>query len=336
MLPSFLGSVILQANDVTLYVEIFFIIILLIIFLALFASSIKIVREYERVVQFRLGRLTGSRGPGIVLILPVINRLVKVDLRERYLEVLHQTAITKDNAPVDIDFLIYYKVVDASASIVQVQNFTGASVGLATTTLRAVVGDIPLDELLSKREQINSILRTRLDEVTEMGNQSHQRRDPRDPTTQRRPGRNGQTNDRREKQASSGHRIRRYPGILRSQSRRSEERGHTASGGAKAVRDPRSRREQTVSGPRSGWLCTSFGSHLLRCQEHRLENNGPPIPRHAQGAGRRRIDKVHPTDGVHKHDFQTERICSGFREGLEWSTDAKYHEVYILNLKLLS
>src|SRR5207245_7918883 len=83
----FLSSVILQASDITLYVEIFFIIILLIIFLALFAASIKIVREYERVVQFRLGRLTGSKGPGIVLILPVINRLVKVDLRERYLEV---------------------------------------------------------------------------------------------------------------------------------------------------------------------------------------------------------------------------------------------------------
>lgn len=162
----FLGSTILQ-TDVTLYVEIFFIIILLIIFLSLLAASIKIIREYERVVQFRLGRLTGAKGPGIVIILPVINRLVKVDLRERYLEVPHQTAITKDNAPVDIDFLIYYKVVDASQSIVQVQNFTGASVGLATTTLRAVVGDIPLDELLSKREQINSILRTRLDEVTE-------------------------------------------------------------------------------------------------------------------------------------------------------------------------
>ena len=109
----------------------------------------------------------GAKGPGVVIILPVINRLVKVDLRERYLEVPHQTAITRDNAPVDIDFLIYYKVVDASQSIVQVQNFTGASVGLATTTLRAVVGDIPLDELLSKREQINTILRTRLDEVTE-------------------------------------------------------------------------------------------------------------------------------------------------------------------------
>jgi len=162
-----LSSVFLQANDITIYVEIFFIVILLIIFLALLASSIKIIREYERVVQFRLGRLTGAKGPGVVIILPMINRLVKVDLRERFLEVPHQTAITKDNAPVAIDFLIYYKVVEASDSIVKVQNFTGASVGLATTTLRAVVGDIPLDELLSKREQINTILRTRLDEVTE-------------------------------------------------------------------------------------------------------------------------------------------------------------------------
>jgi regulator of protease activity HflC (stomatin/prohibitin superfamily) len=158
---------VLQAGDITIFVEIFFVVILLIIFLGLLGSSLKIVREYERVVQFRLGRLLGAKGPGIVFIVPAINRLVKVDLRERFLEVPHQTAITKDNAPVAIDFLIYYKVVDASQSIVQVQNFTGASVGLATTTLRAVVGDIPLDELLSKREQINAILRTRLDEVTE-------------------------------------------------------------------------------------------------------------------------------------------------------------------------
>jgi regulator of protease activity HflC (stomatin/prohibitin superfamily) len=160
-------SVILQAGEIGFYVDLFLFILAVIIVLGLFASAIKIVREYERVVQFRLGRLKGAKGPGIVLILPVLNRLVKVDLRERFLEVPHQTAITRDNAPVDIDFLIYYKVVDASQSIVQVQNFTGASVGLATTTLRAVVGDIPLDELLSKREQINSILRTRLDEVTE-------------------------------------------------------------------------------------------------------------------------------------------------------------------------
>ncbi len=142
-------------------------ILVLIIILILVASSIKIVKEYERVVIFTLGRLRGAGGPGIVFIVPIVNRLNKVDLRERFLEVPHQTTITKDNAPVDIDFLIYYKVIDAALSIVQVQNFTGASIGLATTTLRAVVGDIPLDELLAKREQINSVLRTKLDEVTE-------------------------------------------------------------------------------------------------------------------------------------------------------------------------
>ncbi len=148
-------------------VTIFTVILLLIVILVILSASIKVVREYERVVVFTLGRLRGAVGPGIVFVVPIINRLSKVDLRERYLEVPHQTSITKDNAPVDIDFLIYYKVIDAALSIVQVQNFTGASIGLATTTLRAVVGDIPLDELLAKREQINSVLRTKLDEVTE-------------------------------------------------------------------------------------------------------------------------------------------------------------------------
>ena len=141
--------------------------IVAIVVIALIAATIKIIREYERLVVFRLGRLIGARGPGVVFIVPIINRMSKVDLRERFLEVPHQTCITKDNAPTDIDFLIYYKVIEATQSIVQVQNFEGASIGIATTTLRAVVGDIPLDELLAKREQINQVLRTKLDEVTE-------------------------------------------------------------------------------------------------------------------------------------------------------------------------
>ncbi len=162
---SFVASMLLQtASDIASYVSIG---ILLIIVLALLASSIKIVREYERVVVFTLGRLVGARGPGVVFVVPVVNRVNKIDLRERYLEVPHQTCITKDNAPTDIDFLIYYKVIEATQSVVQVQNFEGASIGIATTTLRAVVGDIPLDELLAKREQINTVLRTKLDEVTE-------------------------------------------------------------------------------------------------------------------------------------------------------------------------
>src|SRR5438445_10717007 len=141
--------------------------LLVIIVLILIATSIKIVKEYERVVVFRLGRLIGAKGPGIVLVLPFINKTAKIDLRERYLEVPHQTCITKDNAPTDIDFLIYYKVMEATQSVGQVQDFEGASIGIATTTLRAVVGDIPRDELLAKREQINNVLRTKLDEVTE-------------------------------------------------------------------------------------------------------------------------------------------------------------------------
>ena len=141
--------------------------LVVLIVIAFIGYSIKIVREYERLVQFTLGRLVGSKGPGVVFVFPFINRVNKIDLRERYLEVPHQTCITKDNAPTDIDFLIYYKVTDATQSVVQVQNFEGASIGIATTTLRAVVGDIPLDELLAKREQINQVLRTKLDEVTE-------------------------------------------------------------------------------------------------------------------------------------------------------------------------
>ena len=130
-------------------------------------SSIKVVREYQRIVVFRLGRMIGLRGPGIVLIIPFVDRPVWVDLREFYLEIPHQTAITKDNAPISIDFITFFKVVDAQASVVQVANFTGAAQNIAATTLRSVVGDISLDDVLAKRDEINQILRTKLDEITE-------------------------------------------------------------------------------------------------------------------------------------------------------------------------
>jgi len=101
------------------------------------------------------------------LLIPFIEIPVRVDLREQYLEIPRQTCITKDNAPIDVDFLIYWKVVDPVDSVIQVKNFAGASQGIATTTLRAVIGDIYLDDVLAKREEINTILRTKLDEVTE-------------------------------------------------------------------------------------------------------------------------------------------------------------------------
>jgi regulator of protease activity HflC (stomatin/prohibitin superfamily) len=131
------------------------------------ANAIRIVPEYQRLVVFRLGRSVGAKGPGLVLLIPVIDRAVKVDLREQVREIPHQTSITKDNAPISIDFLWYYKVLDPTESVLQVGNFESAAAGIAATTLRAVIGGIPLDDVLSEREHINNMLRTRLDEVTE-------------------------------------------------------------------------------------------------------------------------------------------------------------------------
>ena len=135
--------------------------------ISLLSSAIKIVREYQRLVVFRLGRSVGKKGPGVVFLWPVVDRAVWVDLREFFLEIPSQTCITKDNAPINIDFLIYFKVFEPDLSVIQVTDFAGAARGIATTTLRAVVGDISLDDVLAKREQINQVLRTKLDEVTE-------------------------------------------------------------------------------------------------------------------------------------------------------------------------
>ena len=141
---------------------------LFLLFVAVILSTaIKVVREYQRLVVFRLGRSIGQKGPGVVFLIPLIDRPILVDLREQYLEIPHQTCITKDNAPIDVEFLIYWRVVNPEDSVIQVANFAGASQGIATTTLRAVIGDIDLDDVLSKREEINMVLRVKMDEVTE-------------------------------------------------------------------------------------------------------------------------------------------------------------------------
>jgi len=133
----------------------------------LIPAAIRIVREYQRLMVFRLGRAIGAKGPGLVLLIPLVDRGVWVDLRELYLEIPHQTAITEDNASISIDFIVFYRVIDAVASIIEVGNFAGAAQNIASTTLRSVVGDMALDDVLAKREQMNEILRVKLDEVTE-------------------------------------------------------------------------------------------------------------------------------------------------------------------------
>jgi regulator of protease activity HflC (stomatin/prohibitin superfamily) len=140
-----------------------------VVLLVLVYLSVRVVQQYEQMVVFRLGKTNEAmvRDPGINFLIPIVDRPVKVDVREQFIEVPSQTTITKDNAPISVDFLIYWRISDPLKSVVNVANFAGALQGVATTTLRAVIGDILLDEVLSKREQINEVLRTKLDEVTE-------------------------------------------------------------------------------------------------------------------------------------------------------------------------
>ncbi|MCJ7537473.1 MAG: SPFH domain-containing protein [Anaerolineales bacterium] len=139
----------------------------LLIGLALLVTAIRVIPEYQRLVVFRLGRCVGARGPGVVILIPVVDRGIKVDLREQVRDIPHQTSITKDNASISVDFIWYYKVLNATESVLQVSDFEAAAEGMATTTLRAVLGGIMLDDALSEREHINNMLRSRLDEVTE-------------------------------------------------------------------------------------------------------------------------------------------------------------------------
>lgn len=141
-------------------------IVLLIFLFALLTLAIRIVNEYQRLVVFRLGRSLGAKGPGLVWLIPFVDRGVRVDLREIFFDVEPQTCITKDNAPLSIDFLVYMKVISALPSVVEVEDFKGAARGIAITTLRALVGDMNLDDVLARRDQLNEWLQEKMDAVT--------------------------------------------------------------------------------------------------------------------------------------------------------------------------
>ena len=130
---------------------------------------ISFVRDYERIARFRLGKFEGMKGPGIVIAIPVIHSTEKVDTRVEVLDISRQTNITKDNVPLSIDVLVYLRVdIDnAERAVLEVEDYRYAVRGLATTTMRAVIGDMALDEVLSQRDRINELIRTRLDTETE-------------------------------------------------------------------------------------------------------------------------------------------------------------------------
>ena len=141
--------------------------LLLIILLFILASSIKIANEYERVVVFRMGRLLGAKGPGLVIILPIIDRRRIVDLRLVTLDVPKQRIITKDNVSVDVDAVVYFRVENPIDAVMRVKDYMTASALLAQTTLRDVIGQVELDELLTRREELNKRIQQILDEATE-------------------------------------------------------------------------------------------------------------------------------------------------------------------------
>ena len=142
-------------------------IIVLLLVAAILMQAIKVVREYERVVIFRMGRLIGAKGPGLFVIIPIVDSLVKVDLRVITIDVPKQTIITKDNVSVDVDAVIYYRAVEPTNAITKVENYRIATSMLAQTTLRDILGQIELDTLLSKREELNRKLQEALDVATD-------------------------------------------------------------------------------------------------------------------------------------------------------------------------
>jgi regulator of protease activity HflC (stomatin/prohibitin superfamily) len=140
---------------------------LVIVLLALLTSAVKITREYERGVVFRLGRLLRAKGPGVIILIPIVDRMVRMDLRVVTLDVPRQEMMTRDNVPVTVDAVMYFRVVNPEDAVVKVENFSKATFLLAQTTLRSILGQHELDELLSQRDRINQQLQQVIDEGSE-------------------------------------------------------------------------------------------------------------------------------------------------------------------------
>jgi regulator of protease activity HflC (stomatin/prohibitin superfamily) len=143
------------------------IVIVVILVLFILGNAIRILREYERGVVFRLGRLVGAKGPGLILLIPIIDKMVKVSLRTIAFDVPQQDIITRDNVSVKVSAVVYYRVIDPTKAIIDVEDYNYATSLIAQTTLRSILGKMALDDLLSNREKINAELQTVIDQQTE-------------------------------------------------------------------------------------------------------------------------------------------------------------------------
>ncbi len=258
--------------------------VIVVVLVALYLS-VRVVQQYERMVIFRLGR-TGPdlvREPGLRFLIPFIDRPAKIDIREKFIEVPSQTTITKDNAPINIDFLIYWYIVDPLRSIVNVQNFAGALQGIATTTLRAVIGDILLDDVLSKRDQINEVLRAKLDEQTERWGGKVTTVEIREII----PPRDVQEAMNRMLSAERNRRA------VITESEGTRQANINVAEGEKQAADPARRGHAPGGDPAGRGLQPGARAHLRRRPPGRREDDDAPVPRGAQGPGRLARDQVH-------------------------------------------
>jgi regulator of protease activity HflC (stomatin/prohibitin superfamily) len=139
----------------------------LILAMSVLPQAVRVLREYERGVVFRLGKLIGAKGPGLVLLIPIVDRMVRMDLRVVTIDVSKQEVMTRDNVPVTVDAVVYFRVVDPEAAVIKVENFLKATSLIAQTTLRSVLGQAELDELLSQRDKINMTLQSIIDRQTD-------------------------------------------------------------------------------------------------------------------------------------------------------------------------
>jgi regulator of protease activity HflC (stomatin/prohibitin superfamily) len=140
---------------------------IIVLAIIIFPQAIRILREYERAVIFRLGKLLGEKGPGVIFLIPIVDRMVRMDLRVVTIDVPRQEVMTRDNVPVSVDAVLYFRVIDPQAAVVKVENFLKATSLIAQTTLRSVLGQAELDELLAHREKINQMLQENIDRQTD-------------------------------------------------------------------------------------------------------------------------------------------------------------------------
>ena len=240
---------------------------------------ISIVKQYERGVIFRLGKYIGTRDPGLVILIPFIDRGVKVDMREFVLDEPAQTSITKDNALVDIDFVVYMQVVGAEAAVINIQSFVNAVRNLATTTLRAVIGEMSVEEVLSKREEINHRLQVKMsEEVVRWGVQVNAveirgmepQRDIQEAMTRLltadRTKRSQITESEGERQAAIN--------VAEGQQAGGDPRGRGRTRGA----NPARRGLAPGPDPGGGWLLRGTSARLRDGARGRLQHHGSPVP----------------------------------------------------------